>query len=109
MTSLSRLRDRRAWQALSGTAGLIAAALCLAAPVAHADDKDARADAACAAMGEGFKRVPGSNTCVQISGSVGITVGTGRSLVNAPNQGFSGTPTPPSSPTGSDNTWMRTR
>lgn len=77
----------------------------LAAPAARADDSDARADRACAAMGEGFTRVPGSKTCVQVSSSVGVTVGSGRVPGNAPNQGFSTTPTPPPA----TDAWQRTR
>ncbi|MGU3492749.1 hypothetical protein ACLBXM_01790 [Xanthobacteraceae bacterium A53D] len=94
---------------LAATA-LMAAILAGAPALAQTSEseREKKADARCAAMGEGFKRVPGTDTCLEISGSVGISTGWGRPLGNAPNQGLFNTPTPPST-SPDTNVWQRTR
>ncbi|TDT92671.1 hypothetical protein [Azorhizobium] len=71
---------------------LLALAPSLALP-ALAQTKPTAADVACAAMGPGFKRISGSDTCMQLSGSVEMTAARGTAPSNAPNQGFTNTPT----------------
>lgn len=90
-------------------AGLIAGLITLiAATTAIAGETPSRADAACAAMGAGFRRVPGSDTCMQVSGSADVTVGRAAAASNAPNQGLQNTPSAGAT-TAPPDPWQRTR
>lgn len=64
-----------------------------AAAGARADDtKGGNAAEACPQYGAGFKRLPGSDTCIQMGGAMQFTAGRGTGISNAPNQGPQVTP-----------------
>ncbi|WP_035714538.1 hypothetical protein [Azorhizobium doebereinerae] len=103
---MPRMPERHRHGRAAGRIAFIAALL--AATAAVAGEAPARPDAACAAMGAGFRRVPGSDTCVQISGSADVTVGRGAAASNAPNQGLQNTPSAGAT-TATPDPWQRTR
>lgn len=67
----------------------------LAGASAGARAEDTKADKAsegCPQYGAGFKRLPGSDTCIQMGGAMQFSAGRGTGFSNAPNQGPQVTP-----------------
>ncbi|MFG1295036.1 porin [Xanthobacter variabilis] len=68
----------------------ITATLIAASGAAYAQKAPTKS-ADCAALGEGFMKMPGSDTCVRMQGAVRMDAGSGRSVSNTGSFGNSAT------------------
>lgn len=69
-------------------AGLAAVMVMAAGPAVAQSAPQKKGDAACAAYGPDFQKAPGSDSCVRMRSGVQADAVGGRSVTNAPNQGF---------------------